>query len=157
MKTLLTAIVISCGALFPVHHAEAAPASKRFGGFASGQTFTLKIKSIISTRAEGIKIVKNAPIAKPIPNFKKGTKVKFTIGPKGQLKGPGFNITFIPSPATSAPNDYSNTSKDPFKLTSVGKVEKNSKLKPTRAILSFHINKLSGSTLSIHDVLYTLE
>lgn len=168
MKKPLLAIIVCCGALLPVTQLEAAPrskapvsvsakAAKKFGGLKVGQTFTMKVKDIIASHTEGTSVLKDKKPSKFLPGLKKGQKVNFTIGKKGELKGPGFNIKYVKSNVPSAPNDYVNKVKDPFKLSSVGKVEKNTKSKPTRAVLVFTIRKMAGFGINTYEVTYTLE
>jgi len=70
------------------------PVSKTFGGFKPGAKFTLKVTKIESTKLEMF-VTKKCPIPKGVPNFKKGQKVTFTVGKKGEWTGPGINLAFV--------------------------------------------------------------
>ena len=95
MKTLITALVACCAALLPITQAQAAePAAKKYGDFKPGDTFTLKVASVapFGTRPSNFHV------------FKKGQKVKFRIGSKGQLTGPSFSINFTHDGTTKGQN-----------------------------------------------------
>ncbi|RYD18287.1 MAG: hypothetical protein EOP88_23115 [Verrucomicrobiaceae bacterium] len=156
MRNLLTTLVIACGAIVPVATVQAAPASqlsefakKDFGGFKAGFKFTLKVKEITTIATSG----------KPpgsIPKFKKGEKIKFTIGQKGELIGPKkVKIKFQGTSANIV--EYSSIGKDPLKLSSSGRIAKGTTGKPESGVITFNINVLKGFTPNSYQVSYTLE
>lgn len=155
MRNLLPTLVIACGALLPVATVQAAPASqlsgfaaKNFGGFKAGYKFTLKVKEVTTIATSG----------KPpgsIPKFKKGEKITFKIGNKGELTGPKkVKIKFAGTSANIV--EYSSVSKDPFKLTSTGRIAKDTKGKPQEGAITFNIAVLKGFTPQNFQVSYTL-
>ncbi len=91
MKTLVTAIVVACGALLGTTGAHAQAASqlgdfakpKTFGNFKAGDTFSLKVKNVTLLSSD-----KKPP--KGAPTWKKGNKIKFTITNKGEISAPGL-------------------------------------------------------------------
>ncbi|RYD49424.1 MAG: hypothetical protein EOP85_01650 [Verrucomicrobiaceae bacterium] len=154
MRTLLPAIVIACGALLPVATVHAAPASqlgefaaKKFGGFKAGYKFKLKVTdvTVVSTLAK-------AP--KGVPVFKKGSKIPFKIGKKGELTAP--KKVKIPFDSTTATiNEYLKRGSDPKKLTSTARITKDSKGKASLGSMTFVI--LAGSPIPTpYQVTYTL-
>ncbi len=156
MRNLLPTIVVACGALLPVATVQAAPASqlsefaaKTFGGFKAGYKFTLKVKEVTTIATSG----------KPpgsIPKFKKGEKINFKIGNKGELTGPKkVKIKFQGVSANI--NEYSSIGKDPLKLSSSGRISKGTTGKPEQGVITFNINTLSGFTPNSYQVSYTLE
>ncbi len=87
-------IFACCVALALFQKAQAAgPVGKLFGGFEPGTKFTFRVTKITSTRSilSGA-FLKNVPIPKNLPKFEKGRAFHFSIGKKGQLKGPGFSF-----------------------------------------------------------------
>lgn len=156
MKHLFTSLIISCAALLPVATVNATPVNKvtsfgakTYGGFKAGYKFNLKVAEVTVIKTAG-----NVP--KSIPKFKKGEKISFTIGAKGQLTAPKkVNIAFKGVSANI--NEYLTTGKDPMKLTSSGRIVKNPKGKPTEGVLNFNINTLSGFVPNSYQVSYTLE
>ena len=95
MKSSSLFSLITCAALLlPVSVAQAAKPGS-FGGLTSGLKFTLKVTSVESFAQEpATGALTTAPIPKTVPKFKLGQKVKFSIGKKGQLRGPGFSLDF---------------------------------------------------------------
>ena len=155
MRNLLPTLVIACGALLPVATVQAAPASqlsefakKDFGGFKAGYKFTLKVKEVTIIATSG----------KPpgsIPKFKKGEKIAFKIGSKGELTGPKkVKIKFAGTTANIV--EYSSIGKDPLKLSSSGRIAKGTNGKPQDGVITFNINVLKGFTPSSYQVSYTL-
>jgi hypothetical protein len=160
MKTLPIKIVAICSAILPFAEANAGgPASKDFGGFKSGLKFSLVVKDVSSSQSIGkTKVKRNLPIPSGMPKFKNGQTVKFSIGPNGQLKGPGFSIPFLDTAANL--NSYailpSLNLLSPFGAT----VSKNSSGKPNGCSLIFHKYRIAGTTvnsLTINQVSYILE
>ena len=99
MKSLLLHAIACCAALLPIAQAQAVePAAKKYGDFKPGDTFTMTVSNAteIGQRPSGF------------PQFKKGQKVKFTIGAKGQLTAPGFSINFEPDGTSKNENYYDN-------------------------------------------------
>ena len=138
MKKLFLPILLGCSALLPVSQLQAA----EFGDFTPGQTFTLTVTERFTARTKGFKTTKNVAVPNGIPNFKVGEKVKFTIGTKGQLKGPDFKITYRSDRGNY--NLYANRPTLETTQGSVATVHKNSRNKPTRAAVTFDRLTFSG-------------
>lgn len=164
MKSLLTALAIGCISILPVAQVNAAPAAetattfapKTYGGFKPGKKFSFKVTKVISTKMSlGGKPQKTTP-PKGIPKFKKGQKVKFTIGKKGELKGPGFSLTYKGDGGSA--NAYANAPKKGATQGDVGEVFKiNSNNKPTGVALTFFKVELKGFVPTVYSVNYILE
>lgn len=163
MKTLLTSLIIAGGALLPAAQIHAAPASKdislaakKYGDFAVGQKFTLTVTEAVAVKGNLGGVAKKTSIPSGVPKFKKGQKVKFTIGSKGELTGPGFSIKFLSSDVTA--NAYFNKPKSPSSFNGdAAAVRKNSVKKPVFADLTFYKTTGSGLKTTVYTVTYVLE
>lgn len=145
--TRLAISIVFCTA--SVH--AAGPAGKRFGGFAAKQTFSFKVEDRQSFESQGSATVQTFRIPASIPKFEVGQTVKFTIGRKGQLQGPGFSI----------PLELENTDYNQYLSTSTGKkptpdtaiLTKTSTDTPQQVVLYFYDAKWSGGSQSVTYVL----
>lgn len=163
MKTLLTSLIIAGGALLPVAQIQAAPASKdisfaakTFGDFAAGKKFTLQVTEAISTKATLTGVSKKSPVPAGVPNLKKGQKVKFTVGSKGELKGPGFSIAFLK--ASTVANAYVNKPKKGSTVKAdTATVYKDSLKQPGGAALFFFKTSGTGLKTTVNSVTYVLD
>lgn len=163
MKALLTAIVVASAAILPATSIQAAPAGKtiefaakkKFGDFTSGQKFTFTVDEVVSSKATLGGVNKKTPVPGGIPKFKKGQKVKFTIGSKGELKGPGFTIKFEADGGLS--NVYVNKPKKGSTQADTATVYKNANNKPAGVALSFFKVTVKGFTPTVYSVHYTLD
>lgn len=143
MKTLLLPLLAGCAALLPVNSSQAAgPVGKTYGGFSPGKTFTLTVTERSSVRTKGDDADKDVPVPAGWPDFQEGQKVKFTIGSKGQLTGPGFSITFRDEEGRV--NTYSNNPSLSGPEGEAATVVKNRNDKPRRATLTFYKLRFSG-------------
>lgn len=156
MNKLLLPLIVGCGALLPFSHLQAAEIARNtYGGFAVGKQFTLTVTERTSIRTSGSHVTKHAAVPEGMPDFNKGRKVKFTIGNKGKLVGPGFSIIYRSS--KSRVNIYSN---NPSGITSDGQaatVSKTAKNWPTRATLTFYKFRFSGFRPVMNSVSYVLD
>lgn len=150
MKISLSILAV-IGMLLPVSSLEAAPAGKKFGGFTAGKKFTLTVTEKKSTRTKGDDVTKNAKVPKDIPNFSKGETITFTVGKKGQLKGPGFSIVYRES--EDGENYYANTGSN----GEIANVEKGKKGIVNEATLIFYKLSFSGIRPVTNTVKYELE
>lgn len=149
--------------MLPVTQAQAAPAGKsiefagkRYGDFAPGKKFTFTVREVICAKATLTGGSRKAPVPQGVPKFRKGQKVKFAIGSKGELKGPGFAIKFEADGVTS--NVYVNRPKKGSKIQAdTASVFKDSANKPTAVALTFFKTKGSGFGTEIYSVYYTLD
>lgn len=158
MKTLLTALIVTCGAIVATPQASAAQfakAAKKFGDFSVGQKFSFPVKEIVSAKQTlGGKPVKTA-VPSGIPKFKKGQKVQFTIGKKGELTGKGFSIKFKSDGGTS--NAYANIPSQKKPQADTGIVFKTAANKPNAVALTFFKVELKGFQTTTTTVHYTLQ
>jgi hypothetical protein len=150
MKTSISLIAI-LGMLLPMTSLEAAPASKKFGGFTAGQKFKLTVTEKKSVKYKPGSGKKNVAVPKGIPDFAKGETITFTIGKSGQLKGSGFSIVYRES--GNGENYYANEGRN----GEVASVEKTKKNVPTEATLIFYKNTFSGIRPVNYTVKYELE
>lgn len=138
--------MIVCGAaLLPLAQAQAAdPAGKNYYNLPPGTKFTLKCTDVVSTVAGLDGKAKKVAVPNGIPKFKKGQDVKFTIGSKGELKGPGFSTNFK---SASADTTVYVDKQVGTKLPDTAAVRTNlTTKKATYTQLAFH--KVTGSGLS---------
>ena len=157
MKTLLK-LSIGIVALLPFAQVQAAPVGgKLFGDFAPGKQFTLTVSDVTVVKAtiSGGNVVASVP--KGVPNFKEGQTVKFTIGKKGELTGPGFSTSFRAGSGVS--NAYADKVKrGSLQLADVGIVFKDgTSLEPTGVNLTFYKITGSGFSTATYAVNYMLE
>lgn len=156
MRTLILKTLVCGAALLPFSQAHAAgPAGKLFGGFAPGKTFTFKVTERVSGKVEGTKVTKNVPVPAGIPDYKKGQKVKFTIGKKGELTAPGLSLPFKSDAGTA--NAYATLPTASNPRANVGQVFKTTANKPVSAALTFFKVSIKGFTATTNTVVYTLE
>ena len=95
MKKLLLQLIVCGAALLPFTQAQAAgPAGRNYYNLPPGTKFSLKVQDVVSTVAGLTGRPKITAVPTGIPKFKKGQLVKFTIGSKGELMGPGFSTSF---------------------------------------------------------------
>lgn len=156
MKNLYLPLIMGCSALLPVTRLQAAdPADTTFGDFTAGQTFTLTVTERFTARTKGFRVTKNVAVPDGIPDFAVGDPVKFTIGSKGQLTGPGFSITYRRDEGRT--NVYANrpTFRSPSGDGAV--VSKSLKDRPVRAALTFYDFKFSGLIPVMTTVSYELK
>ena len=153
MKKLLLQLIVCATALLPFTQAQAAGA-KRYGDFLPGKTFSLKVTNVTSAKASVTGGTVKSPIPSGIPKFKKGQKVTFTIGAKGELKGPGFSTTFSTGSITS--NSYVDKQSGNT-LPDQAIVFKNFKKQPEGVNLTFNKVNISGFSSTVHLVNYTFE
>lgn len=104
MNTTFLKLLVCTASLLPLSQARAGgPVGKSFGGFAAGSKYTLTVTKVESTKLEMF-VSKKCPVPAGVPNFKKGQKVKFTVGKKGEWTGPGINLSYVSNDGPS--NNY---------------------------------------------------
>lgn len=131
MKTLLLHLLAFCALVAPLSMAEARSPGPPviIGGFQVGKTFTLPVIFMASYATVVGGDPQPATPPKGIPAFALGQQLKFTIGKKGVLIGPGFKIpfhsgsadsnTYIGMPSRKSPNPpaaivFKNSSGEPI-------------------------------------------
>jgi hypothetical protein len=104
IKPLSLVLLLGCALLIPVVGVRAqageipsASTPSYKGGLLPGTTFTLKIKDVMAVKIDSKGNKQKTSIPKGIPRFKKGQKVKFTIGLNEELQGPGFSFPLVKS------------------------------------------------------------
>lgn len=129
--------------------------AKTYGGWAPGKefTFTIKSRTIAKGSLDGVKATK---VPKGIPSFKKGDKIKFVIGKKGQLTVPKkFSLPFK-ADAGSA-NEYYIAPDADRPQGDIGQVFKTSKGKPIGGFLTFSKFVYAGMDTATYLVNYSFE
>jgi hypothetical protein len=166
MKTLFAAIVVCLGTILPhaqAQQVDAAPAAesaqfkkKNYGGLNPGRKFVFKVEEAIIAKASlgSSKRIKKAP--KGIPNYKKGKKIKFKIGKKGELIGPGFKMKLEKGGISAVSNVYTSgiSKKSPSTQPSAAIVYKNAKGKPVAVALNFYKVDIKGFQTTTYSVFY---
>lgn len=152
MKQLLLKTIACAAVLLPFSQAEA----KTYGGFKPGKEFTFTVKEKISVKKGLTGAATKTAVPSSVPNYNKGQKIKFKIGPKGQLTGPkNLSIPFKDDGGTANVYNYYKTGKNP--MTNTGTVYKNLKNKPHGVALFFVRTSGSGFSMKTTTVTYTLE
>lgn len=152
MKQLLLKTIACAALLLPFSQAEA----KTYGGFKPGKTFTFTVEEKITAQTKGFSTVaKKVPVPSSVPNYNKGQKIKFKIGPKGQLIGPKkLSIPYKDDGGTANVYNFYKTGKNP--MTNTGTVYKNLKNKPHGVALNFVRVTGVGFNMKTTVVTYTL-
>lgn len=156
MRTLIIKTIACFAALLPFTQVQAAdPAGRNYYNLTPGTKFTLKVTSVISTVAGLDGKARKAAVPTGIPKFKKGERVRFTIGSKGELKGPDFSTKF--ESASTDTTVYADKIVG-TKLPDTAAVKTN--LTTKKAIytqLAFHKISGSGFGTKVNFVVYVLE
>ncbi len=156
MKTLLLKTIVCFAALLPLAQVQAAGlAGKNYYSLSPGKKFTLKVTSVVSTSTDLGGGAKQVPVPTGIPKYKKNQSVRFTIGSKGELKGPGFTTPF--KSATADTSVYSGKVVGP-NLPNTAAV-KTSLTTKTQVYTQLAFHKVTGSGLGtkVFFVVYVLE
>jgi len=136
VQTLAFSIIIALACFFPITAAQAAgPVGKTYGNFEPETQFTLTVVKRVTTRTRGRDVEKNVSIPKELPHFREDRKIRFTIGKRGQLTGPGFSIDFKKGKA--AANIYAEAATKTFSRGAAATVVKVGDT-PTGAVLTFY-------------------
>jgi hypothetical protein len=151
MKQLLLQTIACCAVLLPFSQLEA----KTYGGFKPGKTFTMTVEEKITAKTVGTKVLKNVPVPAGVPNYKKGQRVKFTIGAAGQLTAKGMSIPFKEDGGSA--NVYNKVVTTGAPKADTGEVFKTATNKPTNVALMFNRTTVSLSGATVTTVTYTFE
>ena len=159
MKHLLAKAVACAAILLPLTAGATTHTpfhKKTYGGWAPGKTFEFKITSRVIAKGSldgGAKVSKVPP---GIPSFKKGDKIKFVIGKRGQLTVPKkFSMPFKIDGGTV--NEYYITPTQESPQGDIGQVYKNSKGKPLGGFLTFSKFVIDGFDTTTYLVNYGFE
>ena len=148
--------VIAALLLLPLHNAAAQ--GKTYGEFKPNYKFSLKVEEVVSAQVAGTFLnpgkAKKVKIPKGLPKYKKGQKVRFKIGQKGELIAPGTKIPFKVDGGSS--NVYNKNTKGRYPKTDTAVVYK-ANGKATGAALTFI--RISGTPfkLKTYTLVYTLD
>jgi hypothetical protein len=158
MKQLLTKIIACAAILLPISAGATTYEpfrAKTYGGWEPGKTFTFTVKT--RTIAKGsLNGVKTSKVPKGIPSFKKGDKIKFVIGKKGQLTVPKkFSLPFKADGGTV--NEYYIAPDKDRPQGDIGQIYKNSKDKPLGGFLTFSKFVYEGFNTTAYLVNYSFE
>lgn len=151
MKTLLIPAIAS---IFFLSFQSAEAKGKTFGGFKSNYKFALKVEEVISAEAGLTGNNPNARIPKGVPKYKKGQKVKFKIGRKGELIAKGTKIPFKADGGSS--NVYTKVTTGRKPKTDTATVYKDLNNKVTGVAMSFIRVTGSGLDTKTYTLTYTL-
>jgi hypothetical protein len=129
--------------------------AKTFGGFEVGDSFTLRVSRVTSTKQTGYT---GSPITNPIPSgiprFGRGSLVRFQIGARGVLKAKGISIPLAHFSRTM--NEY-NLYRPGATLSTTRNAEVTKRNNDaTGATLSFFITDNSGAEPVFYTIVYTL-
>lgn len=138
MKNRLLPLLIG-GALLPFGDLSA---QETYGDFTPGQTFTFTVTEKTVRKTRGTSVRRDVPVPNSIPDFAVGQNVQFTIGGRGQLKGPGFSIAFEGEEGRF--NFYSNDPSFDEPNGEAATVRKSSRNRPKSATLTFYKFKFDG-------------
>lgn len=153
MKKHLLPILAGCAALVPLIPSQAD--GQTFGGFAPGKIFRLTVTERSSVRTRWFDTKENVPVPDGIPDFQEGQTVRFKIGLRGQLKGPGFAIRYRRS--ENRVNFYSNNPTVSSPQGDAARVSKTRSKEPKSATLIFYKLRFSGIVPITNSVRYELE
>ena len=140
--------------MLPIPKKFAELEARTFGGFAHKKKFTLTVKEAVKVKVNGNEKIINPPIPAGIPDYQLNQKVKFVIGRRGELKALGLNIAF--KNGNRNVNNYLNaitTTNTDVQGAGIGKSVRG---EPMNAILNYQKTELSGSSVTVYNVSYTL-
>ena len=141
--------------LLPILSTEAS--AKKYGDFKPGYTFTLRVEKVSSVEATGIPgsgTTKKVGIPDGLPKFRKGQKVRFRIGSRGQLIFKGAKIPFLEDVGYS--NLYRRTKPMSLAATDDGQVIKTKKNKAEAVFLNFTRRSGGPGRTVTYSLSYTL-
>ena len=159
MKQLLLQTIACCAVLLPFSQAEA----KTYGGLVPGQKFTFTVNYKTSSKTVGAVTKEDVAVPAGIPDFKPGSKVTFTVGPKGQLTAKGMSLPFKKVDTKTNPGRESNLyilpppPDSPYPFGDTGSLAKTGTTKPVGLSLSFNKIIVTGGKSAHHRVFYALD
>ena len=146
MKHLLLCLATACAVAAPVQ-------AKTYGGFKPGKTFTFTVTARSSTKQVDLNPSVNVPVPAGVVKLGLGSKVRFTIGRKGQLE---FKKSSFPYDSSGA--EYVQYVRPPKNgLSQSGTIYKSKKGKPVGASLNFLKIITNGASRTVYAVDYQLE
>jgi len=145
---LFSLIRLAIAAILLTASAQAAsPAGKRFAGFVAKEIITLTIQDRQSYQTEGSKTTQTLVVTGNVPKFHVGQTIKFTIGAKGQLKGPGFILNLGEGNADY--NQYVSAASAKKVNQDAAILTKNSSGGTQQIVLYFYDDNVTGPSSSV--------
>lgn len=145
---ILTLIRLAIAAILLTASAQAAsPAGKRFAGFAAKDTITLTIQDRQSYETQGSKTTQTFIVTGAVPKFNVGQTIKFTIGGKGQLKGPGFSLNL--GEGNTSYNQYLSAASSKKVNQDAAILTKNTSGGAQQIVLYFYDDNATGPSSSV--------
>ena len=131
--------------------------AKDFGALKPGDKFTLTVRKMTSTKQLGyFGTEESAPVPRGVPNFKKGKKIRFKVGRKGQLIAGKLQIAFAHGDKKSVEFNSSEESADGMTTLTRNAEIAIKRKKPSSGTLSFFSNRLGPGTPEFRTVVYEL-
>lgn len=132
--------------------------AKDYGGLKPGDTFTLKVKKVTSTKKTGyFGQETKASVPGYVPKFRKGQKIRFKIGKKGQLTAKKLKIDYAHSDNKAIEyNTYKEKNGGKKTFTKNAELTKKGK-KITGGTLSFFNAKYGAGDPKFRTVIYELK
>lgn len=131
--------------------------AKDIGPFKPGDTFTLTVKKVESTKQTGyFGAETKAPLPANVPKLKKGQKIRFTIGKKGQLLAKKIKADYAHSDNKRVEYNSFDDSKPNITFTVNCELDLKNK-KPTGGTLSFFHSNFTGADPKFRTVRVTLK
>lgn len=159
MKQLLLQAIACCAVLLPFSQADA----KTYGGLKPGQTFTFTVNYKVSSKTVGLVTKQDVAVPAGVPNFKLGSKVTFTVGPKGQLTAKGMSLPFKKVDTKTNPGRESNLyllpppTSSSYPYGDSGSLAKIGTSKPVGLSLTFNKTVVTAGKSAQHQVFYSLD
>lgn len=129
--------------------------AKTFGGFEVGQTFTLKVVKVTSTKKTGLAgPEETAPIHSKAAKYRKGQSITFRIRAGGKLTARGISIPF--AHASRTVNEYNLSRGGTIAITRTAEISRKGR-SATGGYLYFFITDNSGMETVYYTVVYKLK
>lgn len=129
--------------------------AKTYGKFEVGQTFSMKVVKVKSTRQTGLGGTPvKSKIHSKVPRLRKGKVVHFRIKARGRLTAKKISIPFAHSSRNM--NEYNLFRDGTIAITRNAEITRRGK-KPVRANLNFFITDNSGMEPVYYTVIYKLK
>jgi hypothetical protein len=153
MKSIILKTIIACAALLPFSVTQAG----QFGPFNAGDKINVEITARESFKTSLAGNAVSTPVPAGVPKFNVGRKVTFTIGKRGELKGPGFSVSFVPTGSTSNVASYYTFSRRNLTQTAAQIFTGVGSNLETTGTLQFVKTTIRGRTPTVTSVAYVYE
>lgn len=132
--------------------------AKDYGPLKPGDKFTLTVKKVSSTKQTGyFGPEEKAKIPGKVPKFKKGRKIRFKVGPKGQLIAKKLRIAYAHGDKKYVEYNSSEDSDGGLTMFTRNAEIAIKRNKPVSGTLSFFYNRYASGTPKIRTVVYELK